>query len=81
MFFTIESTHKLLIVDTTTNEITDTITVTGDPNQCASTPDGHYVAVPIRDIGELDIVDIPAEENCKSAAVEGAAQLLQYDQK
>ena len=65
VFFTIESTHKLLIVDTTTNEITDTIALTGDPNQCASTPDGHYVAVPIRDIGELDMVDIPQKKIVK----------------
>jgi hypothetical protein len=31
--------------------------VTGKPNECAATPDGRYVGVPIRDGDSVDIVD------------------------
>lgn len=57
LFATIESEKNLKIIDTTTDEITATIPLTGTPNQCASTPDGHYVDVPIRDGNGVDIVD------------------------
>ena len=39
----------LKIIDTITGGILDTIPVTGTPNECAATPDGRYVGVPIRD--------------------------------
>lgn len=57
LFATIESEKNLKIIDTATDEITATIPLTGTPNQCASTPDGHYVDVPIRDGNGVDIVD------------------------
>ena len=46
-FVTIESTHLLQIVDTKTNTVTGTIPLPGQPNECAATSDGHYVAVPL----------------------------------
>jgi YVTN family beta-propeller protein len=46
-FVTIESTHLLQIVDTATNTVTGTIQLPGQPNECAATSDGHYVAVPL----------------------------------
>src|SRR5258708_5583462 len=58
LFTTIESEKTLKVIDTATNEVTSTIALTGRPNQCASTPDGHFVAVPIRDVGGVDIIDI-----------------------
>ena len=65
VFTTIESEKMLKIIDTATNEITASIALTGRPNQCASTPDGRFVAVPIRDVGGLDIIDIPQKKVVK----------------
>jgi len=57
LFTTIESEHTLKTIDTATGRILNTIPLTGRPNQCAATPDGHYVGVPIRDGDSVDIVD------------------------
>jgi YVTN family beta-propeller protein len=46
-YVTVESTHQLQIVDTKTNTVTGTIALPGQPNECAVTSDGHYVAVPL----------------------------------
>ncbi len=70
VFFTIMSTRTLKIVDTTTNEVIGTVSLVShpfgaQPNQCAATPDGRYVAVPMRfygkrqsALGDVDIVDM-----------------------
>src|SRR6202453_2982144 len=58
LFVTVESDHTLRLVDTTTGETKSTIKLTGRPNECAVTPDGRYVAVPIRDGDSVDIVDV-----------------------
>lgn len=39
--------------------------MTGRPNQCAVTPDGKYVAVPIRDRDSADIVDVAQQKVAK----------------
>jgi len=57
LFTTVESERNLKIIDTATGHILDAIKLTGRPNQCASTPDGHYVGVPIRDGNSVDLVD------------------------
>ena len=57
IFSTIESDHTLKVIDAAGDEIVESIPLTGRPNQCASTPDGHYVGVPIRDGNSVDIVD------------------------
>ncbi|MDB5739618.1 MAG: hypothetical protein JWP16_658 [Alphaproteobacteria bacterium] len=46
-YVTVEATHQLQIVDTRTNTVTGTIALPGQPNECAVTSDGHYVAVPL----------------------------------
>ncbi len=58
LFTSIESEKTLKVIDTATNQVISTIALTGRPNQCASTPDGNYVGVPIRDGNSVDIVDI-----------------------
>jgi YVTN family beta-propeller protein len=71
LFVTVMSTSTMKIVDTTTNKITGTIALVShpsgaEPNQCASTPDGHYVAVPMRfygkeqsKLGDIDVISMP----------------------
>jgi YVTN family beta-propeller protein len=71
LFTTIESEKSLKVLDTSTNEIVATIQLTGRPNQCASTPDGRFVAVPIRDNGSIDIVSIPEKKVAKVLPIEG----------
>ena len=65
LFVTVESDHTLRFVDTRTNEIKATIKLTGMPNECAVTPDGLHVAVPIRDEGSVDIIDVLQEKIVK----------------
>lgn len=71
VFITVMSTNALNIVDTDTNKVTGTIQLTSDPsgaqpNQCASTHDGQYVAVPMRfygkdqsTLGDIDVIKMP----------------------
>ena len=49
LFATVESDHTLRIIDTSNQQTIGTVQLAGKPNQCAVTPDGKYVAVPIRD--------------------------------
>ena len=69
-FFTVMSTRTLQIVDTATSRVVATVPLVSHPfgarpNQCASTPDGRYVAVPMRFsgkqqsvLGDVDIIDM-----------------------
>jgi YVTN family beta-propeller protein len=71
LFVTVMSTSLMKVVDTATNKITGTIPLVSEPsgaqpNQCASTPDGHYVAVPMRfygkdqsKLGDIDVISMP----------------------
>lgn len=69
IFVTIESTRTLKILDTATDKVIGTIPLVAHPgakpNQCASTPDGRYVAVPMRvygkqqpALGDLDVINM-----------------------
>ena len=58
LFVTIELERTFKVVDTATNEVTATIALPGTPNQCASTPGGHFVGVPIRSGDSVAIIDI-----------------------
>jgi YVTN family beta-propeller protein len=70
IFITVTSTRTLKIVDTAGNKVIGTIPLVAhpfgaQPNECASTPDGHYVAVPMRfygkrqpAFGDLDIINM-----------------------
>ena len=68
-FVTIESEKNLKIVDSRTGRILAAIPLTGRPNQCAATPDGRYVAVPIRDGNSVDVVDMQAKKVVKTLPV------------
>jgi YVTN family beta-propeller protein len=65
LFVTVESDHTLRLVDTTTGQTKATIKLTGRPNECAVTPDGKYVAVPIRDGDSVNIVDVVQQKVVK----------------
>ena len=77
IFLTVMSTNALNIVETDTNKITGTIQLVSDPsgaqpNQCASTPDGQYVAVPMRfygkdqsTSGDIDVIKMPEQKIVK----------------
>ena len=58
LFTTSEGDNTLRIFDTSTDKLVSEIKLTGRPNQCAVTPDGKYVAVPIRDGDSVDVVDV-----------------------
>ena len=64
-----ESDHTLRIIDTATQQTIGTVKVSGRPNQCAATPDGKYVAVPIRDGDSVDIVDVAEQKIVKSLPI------------
>src|SRR6202158_778307 len=62
LFTTSEIDHTLIISDTTTGKILGTVKLSGKPNHCAVTPDGHYVTVPISDRDRVAIVDVPLQK-------------------
>jgi YVTN family beta-propeller protein len=66
LFATVETDHTLRIVDTADDHPLATIPLSGRPNQCAVTPDGSYVVVPIRDADRVDIVDTQQRRVVKS---------------
>jgi YVTN family beta-propeller protein len=77
VFITVMSTSTLKIVDAKTNKITGSIQLVSEPsgaqpNQCASTPDGQYVAVPMRFYGkdqsaqgDIDVIKMPEQKIVK----------------
>jgi YVTN family beta-propeller protein len=65
LFTTSELDHTLIISDTAANKIIGTVKLPGKPNQCAVTPDGHYVTVPIRDGDSVAIVDVNQQKIVK----------------
>jgi YVTN family beta-propeller protein len=70
LFTTVESDNTLRIIDTTTDKAIATIKLTGNrPNQCAVTPDGKYVAVPLRQGDAVDIIDVAQEKVVKTLPV------------
>jgi YVTN family beta-propeller protein len=46
-YVTVESTHEVKVVDTRSNTVIDTIALPGQPNECAVTSDGRFLAVPL----------------------------------
>lgn len=62
LFTTSEIEHTLITSDTATGKILGTVKLPGKPNQCAVTPDSHYVTVPIRDGDSVAIVDVPQQK-------------------
>lgn len=75
LFTTSEGDKTLRIFDTSTGKLLNEIKLTGRPNQCAVTPGGKYVAVPIRDGDSVHIVDA-ARQSCEGLARQSSAQRL-----
>jgi|SRR5690348_130373 len=69
LFSTSESDNTLRIFDTSTDKLISEIKLTGRPNQCAVTPDGKYVAIPIRDKDSVDIVAVAQQKVVKTLPV------------
>jgi YVTN family beta-propeller protein len=70
VFLTVMSTRTLKIVDTATSRVVGSVPLVSHPfgarpNECASTPDGRYAAVPMRfygrqqsALGDVDVIDM-----------------------
>jgi YVTN family beta-propeller protein len=71
LFVTVESDHTLRFLDTRTHQTEAIIKLTGRPNECAVTPDGRYVAVPIRDGDSVEIVDVIQKKVVKMLPIKG----------
>lgn len=70
LFVTVESDNTLRVIDTTTDKMIATIKLTGNrPNQCGVTPDGKYVAVPLRQGDGVDIIDVAQEKVVKTLPI------------
>src|SRR5713226_3691433 len=69
LFATVETDHTLRIIDTANRQTVATVKVSGRPNQCAATPDGKYVVVPIRDGDSVDIIDEKQEKIVKNLPI------------
>jgi YVTN family beta-propeller protein len=69
LLVTVESDHSLRIVDTATQATLGTVSLSGRPNQCAISGDGKYVAVPIRDKDNVEIIDIAKQKSVKSLPI------------
>jgi YVTN family beta-propeller protein len=70
LFATVESDNTLRVVDTATNKQISSIKLSGvRPNQCAVTPDGKYVAVPLRQGDGVDIIDTIQEKVVKTLPI------------
>src|SRR5262249_14711551 len=69
LFTTVESDHTLRLIDTATDRITRSIKLSGLPNQCAATPDGRFVGVPIRNGDRVDLIDVEQGKMVKTLPV------------
>ncbi len=69
LFTTSEADHTLITSDTETHKIIGTVKLPGKPNQCAVTPDGRYVTVPIRDGDSVAIVDVNQQKIVKLLSI------------
>ena len=56
-YTTIESEKALKSLDCSTGKVLSTLSLPGRPNQCAVTPNGRFVAVPIYDGDSVQIVE------------------------
>ena len=69
LFSTSEGDNTLRIFDTSTGKLVSAVKLAGRPNQCAVTPDGKFVAIPIRDMDSVDIVDVAQQKVVKTLPV------------
>ena len=59
----------MLVLDTASDQLLKRVKLSGLPNQCAATPDGQIVGVPIRGGDRLDLVDVAKGKVVKSLPV------------
>lgn len=69
VYTTIETEKALKAIDASTGKVLNTLALPGRPNQCAVTPNGKFVAVPIFDGDSVQIVDGPSMRILKSLPV------------
>lgn len=68
-YTTIETEKVLKSLDTSSGKVLGTLSMPGRPNQCAVTPNGKFVAVPIIDSDSVQIVDSGSMKILKSLPV------------
>ena len=68
-YTTIESEKALKSLDCSTGKVLSTLSLSGRPNQCAVTPNGKVVAVPLYDGDSVQIVDSESLRVLKALAV------------
>jgi YVTN family beta-propeller protein len=68
-YTTIESEKALKSLDTSSGKVLSTLAMPGRPNQCAVTPNGKFVAVPIIDGDSVQIVDAGSMKILKTLPV------------
>src|SRR5205823_14434260 len=61
--------NTLLVLDTATDKVLRTVKLSERPNQCAVTPDGKFVGVPIRGGDSVDLVDVEQGKVVKTLPV------------
>lgn len=69
-YTTIETEKTLKSLDSMSGKVLSTLTVPGRPNQCAVTPNGKFVAVPIFDGDSVQVVDAENMKIAKSLPVQ-----------
>jgi YVTN family beta-propeller protein len=69
VYTTIESEKALKAIDLSTGKTLNTLALPGRPNQCAVTPNGKFVAVPLIDADSVQIIDGPSMKILKSLPV------------
>lgn len=69
LFTTVESDETLRIFDLVKRTEIGRVKLSGRPNQCAVTPDTHYVVIPLRDKATVDIVDVAKQAVLKSLPI------------
>jgi hypothetical protein len=68
-FTTIESERALKSLDCSTGKVLSTLSLPGRPNQCAVTPNGKRVAVPLPDGDSVQVIDVESLRVLKTLAV------------
>ena len=68
-YTTIETEKALKSLDTSSGKVLSTLAMPGRPNQCAVTPNGKFVAVPIFDGDSVQIVDAESMKILKTLPV------------
>jgi YVTN family beta-propeller protein len=76
VYTTIETEKALKRLDSSSGKVLATVSFSGRPNQCAVTPNGKFVAVPIRDGDSVQIVDPENMRILKALPVQGPHNCL-----